>query len=620
MPRAMGLNNPLFLKNRLSTLTKSVFLCSATLLSCSLLAEIPWRNKRYSHFSQGEELRSLLKGFIAEQGINAVVSEEINGLVSGNFNNLSPQTFFEGMMSANSLIWFYDGTNLYIDPSSEVRTQALQLPYVSAERLIEAAKEMHYESSSWSISRIPKSDIVQLSGPNRLVARLGELAMALDTGQNEKDSIRVFPLKYAWAQDTNVAYQGQTVTVPGVATQLQQLMFGQSENSGLGISSSSFGGSLSTPQKTASTVTPLTPLSGQGGIPDANPSNSDSQNNSSSNKATKSSGAPSPSANIQSNIQLNAIVIRDSIGRMPLYEDVINMLDRPVPIIEITVSIVDVDTQFTSQLGNQLFNISKTGGKTNFSIGAAPAGGTATASLGGDSSSVTLLDGVSPNLAMGAGFSGAVSTYKFAEAIQALEANNRAQTLSRPSVLTLDNTEAVISQQSTFYTQTSAQYSSTLYNVNSGTLLRVTPHLIQEEGQLKVKLLVNIQDGSTDFATLVNSLPTVSENTVTTQAVIQEGQSLLVAGHFTKRDEQNRTGIPILSQIPIVGFLFGAKNKTFSTAERLYLITPKLIDINEVPQEPYQQFFQDPVTTEKMQFNSVPESYAIQSAAVDTAS
>lgn len=584
--------------NRLFTL--SLAFLSLGCLPLSTYAAIPWRTERYTHFSQGEDLRGLLRSFVAAQGVNGVINESINATVSGNFEGMSPQTFFDGMVSANSLVWFYDGTNLYIDPASEVRTQALQLPYVSADKLIEAAKEIHYEASSWSVSRVAQAGIVQISGPALFVNKLTELAMALNTGLTEKDSIRVFPLKYAWAQDTNIAYQGQSVTVPGVAAQLQQLMFGQSGPSSSG-SATTIGGTLSTPKPVNSQMTSMTAL---GGLPLNNTPPSSTATNSPDNAKNPpaAQGNPSSNASIQANVQLNALVIRDSLGRMALYEDAIALLDRPVPIIEITVSIVDVNTQYTRELGNRLFQISKTGGSNTFDIGIGPSGGD------GKSSSTS---STPANIGLSAGFSGTVSAYKFVEAIRALEADNHAQTLSRPSVLTLDNTEAVIDRQQTFYVPISSQYAASLFNVNSGTVLRVTPHLIEDKGHRKVKLLVNIQDGSIDFTVPVNGMPTVSQSSVTTQAVVQEGQGLLIAGQYNKSDQKGDSGLPFINQIPLIGLLFGTKSKSQTTAERMYLITPKLIDLDEIPQEPYKQFFQSPLETEKALFKRVPDSYSV---------
>lgn len=76
------------------------------------------------------------------------------------------------MMTANSLVWFYDGNNLYVDPACDVQPRSLQLPYVSAEKLTQAIHDLGYQASRWSISRIPQAGIVNISGPKNLSIRL----------------------------------------------------------------------------------------------------------------------------------------------------------------------------------------------------------------------------------------------------------------------------------------------------------------------------------------------------------------------------------------------------------------------------------------------------------------
>jgi len=527
-----------------------------------LWANLPWNGGPYNHFAQSEDLRDLLKNFMATQGIHAVVNDDIDGTISGHFQNIDPQAFFDGMMTANALVWFYDGSNLYIDPVAYVQPKSLQIHYVSAEKLIQAIQDVGYQASKWSITKIPQAQIINITGPNKFVDKVTDLALALDIGLAEKDTIRVFPLKYAWAQDTSFAYQGSSITVPGVATQLQQLMFGQTGPSHNDTSSQPkiYPGSLSAPQRSAQSMTAMSPL---GGLDYPNNPESDQQ-------ASSKQSRPSTMDNIQPNVQLNAIVVRDSAGRMPIYESAIAMLDRPVPIIEITVSIIDIDSQYSNELGNRLFSAEKTTGNT-YKIGIAPSGG------GSDGLSNTgFYNGFSTPANIG--LSATVNAYKFVEAIRALENDSKAQTLARPSVLTLDNTEAVIDRQQTFYVPLNAQYSSSLYNVNAGTVLRVTPHLIEENNEFKVKLLVNIQDGAIDFANQVSALPTVSQSSVSTQAVVKEGQGLLVAGQYKKFDSRGNTGVPILSKIPLIGYLFATKIKTRGTAERMYLITPRIIN------------------------------------------
>jgi type III secretion protein C len=557
----------------------------------NLTAAIPWNPEPYTHYSHGEDLKSLLSSFCATQGINAVISPEVKGSISGTFVHEDPKAFFEGMTQANALVWFYDGNHMYIDTSSNVTAQTIQVPYVDADQLQRYSKSLGYECSRGFIQAIPEAGLIQISGPAKYVASVAALASQLSIGLADKDVFRSFPLKYAWAQDTTVAYQGGSVTVPGVASQLQKLMFQDGNNDSDSTEIVKNTGRLGTPMRAQS----LTPGNNADPKAAADQGQKDSK--------TNSQKWASPNASIYADVAHNAVTVRDSAGRIPLYEEAIAMLDQPVSLIEITVSIVDVGTQFTSELGNRLFGLSKTvNGAEKFNIGFSPTGG---ASDGSDN----LFENNPANIGLTSNFSGTVSAYRFTEAIKVLEANNRAQTLSRPSVLTLDNTEAIIDRQQTFYITTSGQYSTDLFNVNAGTILRVTPHLIEESGKNKVKLLVNIQDGSIDYTTQVNSIPTVSQSSVTTQAIVTEGEGLLIAGQYNKSNQKGSTGIPILRNIPLIGALFGTKTKEFSTAERMYLITPKVIHLDQHLKEEHKQYFSSPDDLREKEFEPNGTSY-----------
>lgn len=572
-------------------------LALALLFTPALIAQIPWSKETYTHYSKAESLSSLLNGFFASQGINSVIGQGVNAILSGNFIHQDPKTFFEGMAQANSLVWFYDGNHIYIDDSTKVTTQTVQLPYVTAQQLKYYIEGLGYEASKSSITSIEEAGLIQISGPIKFVQEVMVLAQNLSGGLAEKDVFRSFPLKYAWAQDTSVAYQGGRLTVPGVASQLQALMFKGNTNNSNSSDVATVGGTMGVPQRGKS-LTPNNNLN-----PDSSKSNTSSDNKDDVTQLA------SPNASIQADVAHNAVTVRDSAGRMPLYEDAVAMLDRPVSIIEITVSIVDVGTQFTSELGNRLFSLEKTiDGNSIWSVKTGLSGSQFNNTTGD-------LTNNPANIGLGGTFKGTVSAYKFAEAIKALESNNQAQTLSRPSVLTLDNTEAVIDRQQTFYVTTSGQYSTDLFNVNAGTVLRVTPHLIKENNKNKVKLLVNIQDGSIDYDTQVNAIPTVSQSTVTTQAIVTEGEGLLIAGQYNKSDKKGSSGIPILSRLPLIGHLFGTKTRGYSTAERMYLITPKVINIDEGALEEHKQYFESPQKLNYERFESASTSYATLSKA-----
>lgn len=84
--------------------------------------------------------------------------------------------------------------------------------------------------------------------------------------------------------------------------------------------------------------------------------------------------------------------------------------------------------------------------------------------------------------------------------ISALESENAARMLGRPSVLTVDNVQAVLENTTTYYIPLKGSEAVDLFKVESGTVLRVTPHVIRDEGKTSIKLAVSVQDDQNDAA------------------------------------------------------------------------------------------------------------------------
>ena len=178
----------------------------------------------------------------------------------------------------------------------------------------------------------------------------------------------------------------------------------------------------------------------------------------------------------------------------------------------------------------------------------------------------------------------------FLARIQALEAEGEARMLGRPSVLTVDNVQATLENTSTYYIQVEGYQAVDLFKVEAGTVLRVTPHIIRNErGQTSIKLAVSVQDDqndSKDAPVSDNSVPPIKQTKINTQAIVGAGQSLLIGGYYYEQKSTDASGIPILMHIPVLGNLFKTTSKGTKRMERLILITPKVIHLDEIPTTP----------------------------------
>lgn len=180
----------------------------------------------------------------------------------------------------------------------------------------------------------------------------------------------------------------------------------------------------------------------------------------------------------------------------------------------------------------------------------------------------------------------------FLARVTALEEDGQARVLGKPSVLTMDNVQASLENTSSYYVPVSGNESSDLFKIDSGTVLKVTPHIIPGlPGQAdSIKLMVSVQDdrddGSNLFSVDPNNLSPIKQTKINTQAIVGEGQSLLIGGHYYEIQSDAETGIPGLKNIPILGGLFGATGKKHQRMERLILITPRIVRMDTASNVP----------------------------------
>lgn len=492
-----------------------------------------FNDRPYAYFGNSEPAVDVLKNFASNYNIPVVLSERINSVVNGRIGPLPAVDFLDKMAQLHALIWYFDGNTLYIYNSDEIQKQIINLQFLDTEQFRNTLMEIGIWDSRFSWRARPEEGIIYISGPPRYMELVTETALLLDqkSGERQKSqlTVKIFPLRYAWADDRTFNYRNQDVTIPGVASTLRQIVQGG------GI-------------QAHSTATPNNSRS----MPGLEPS-------------TPAGQTQSPPAQVNVNAErvfinadrrLNAVIIHDLESKMPMYESLINTLDKPLAQVEINVSIIDIDTDSLEQLGVnwQLgrddgdyirFNPFQTDGDAanNFS---------------------TIIN---------------ITSGKLLARVNMLSENNNAKILARPSVLTLDNMEAVLDNSQTFYVKVAGTESAELFPVTYGSVLKVTPRIVNEDSGRKLHMSVNIQDGGQAAVADVDNIPVVKNSSISTQAVIDENESLLVGGYYYEENRQGQSKVPLLGDIPIVGTAFKSKSTDNKKTVRLFLITPRIVDL-----------------------------------------
>ncbi|HEY2629495.1 MAG TPA: hypothetical protein VGI57_10225 [Usitatibacter sp.] len=184
--------------------------------------------------------------------------------------------------------------------------------------------------------------------------------------------------------------------------------------------------------------------------------------------------------------------------------------------------------------------------------------------------------------------------------IQALLSEQKAEVLSRPSVITLDNRQATIrvgtdipvatsKDASGASADTSSRVAFSFQYIPTGILLNVRPRL--SDDQQEISLLIDATVSSTvpgaDLQVLdpnthlvLASAPTLSTRRVQTYARIRDNQPFIIGGLVSRNQTKSFDRIPVLGSIPYIGALFGHTNTSDDKREVIIVLTPSVVTEN----------------------------------------
>jgi type III secretion protein C len=535
-------------------------------------APMPWKKKNFQYTADNQKITDVLREFAASQGVPVVISPEVEGIVNAKFN-LPPAKMMEVMSSTFGLVWYFDGTVLHIYPASIIKTELIRLNKDKLVELQESVERLRIYDPRFPLVADPIQGTILVSGPPRYVDMVIELAKVVDdnAGKRGEAEVRVFPLKYAWASDTVLTQAGADVVIPGIAQTLSEL-FGVANNKA---------GSKKRPVNTGvttarSTADSLNKLRGTGlnlDVPEpkldasAIPGSAEQKND------FFDGGLP----RFRADSVRNVVIVRDLPERMSMYERLIQQLDVMPGLVEIEAQIVEISSSALEEIGVEwrafrsgVVDIQTGAGRRPQLREATSAGVSAPLPAPNDNQ-------LTPAGGMFTIISGDARKFLMAR-INAMEQQGSARTLSRPRVLTLDNVQALLEDTRKIFVRVAGNLEVGLFNINVGTSLRVTPLIVDEKDVRRVKLSVRIEDGNT-LPDVVDQIPSTRSSAIGTQAFINEGQSLLIAGYSVDSETKTNTGVPGLSRIPGIGALFRSDVNRVEKSERLFLITPRIVKL-----------------------------------------
>lgn len=511
--------------------------------------DLPAFDQKISVTVREQPVQQFLETLFAQIRVPVVVSEEIEGLMNGKFEGPARRVFAEVAQAFNVTL-YYDGAVAHVYSANEITRTVMPVSSGTAERVEKIANRMNLGDSNNRLDSSGGGGLM-VTGTRRFLEQVEELSFSVQANAKTKKAAplayRVFYLSNAWAADTSFNVGGQDITISGVATLLKELVADGRLPASTGESA---------PSRSNNT---LEGLRGKG-LQAVNSENAPQVNTQNTPQQFTSS---STGARIVADSRLNAIIIRDTADRMPAYQELISDLDRPSQMVEIEATIIDVNTDKTRELGVG-WQYRRSDGELSLIGGAGAQSGLISPSVqvqGPGAILSTVLGG----------------REQFLARIKALEEKGAARVVSKPHVITLSDVEAVLGATTEFFVRVAGTEDVDLFNVPVGTTLRVTPHVFQESGTARIKLLVNIEDGAAS-AQQVDQIPVVERANINTQAVINEGDSLLIGGLVRDSYQQVASSVPLLGSIPVLGRLFKSTANQSSRVERLFMITPRTAD------------------------------------------
>ena len=515
-------------------------------------------NGRYNYYYDGEILRNSLELFAKNNGLTIkfasdTMSYTLNKPVSGRFVVVNNEQLLNSLAKQYGFEWFIYSGGLYIT-STQIISQSIKIATENMGMVKFNLQQLGLFNAKFGYAELPAANKITISGPqlyvNMIIDQINSLHIAPSSQQ-----FAFYRLKYASATDTLLNFNNQQIIIPGVVTILQGMLQGSQTGSASALVS-------------------------QVAEPVKNQANQilakrDSSSNNDSNQSSPSSDATISYPLVQADSRTNSVLIRDKSSNLEIYKSLVELLDVPTPLIQVEVLIIHLDQQNLDQAGVNWWASTNKGvsggyGAGNLSQTATP-GNNLSFNYGQVNPGQLLVTNVA----------------SFTSSLQWLEQNNLAKTIGKPSLATTDNVPAIVNVNENLYlgNNPAASSSNSANNANSNSststqitqALQITPHVIfKDNNQRDIKLSIVLQDGAIN--TQNNSpLPSTIQSSITSQAMIKDGQSILLAGYTRDIEQETISKVPFFGDIPLLGWFFKSKSASMHKTLTLYMVTPHII-------------------------------------------
>lgn len=273
----------------------------------------------------------------------------------------------------------------------------------------------------------------------------------------------------------------------------------------------------------------------------------------------------------------NTLLVKDTAEVVDHIKKMLSVLDIPVKQVVIEARMVTIDDGVDEELG------------VRWGVTKAEENGSISGTIeGNDSAQSGTVPDVGDRLNVNLGVTDAAGSIAFQVAkladgtlldleLSALETENKAEIIASPRVTTANQKEAIIEQGTEFPSNTSSSSGATTVEWKKAVLsLKVTPQ-ITPDNRVILDLTVTQDTLGDEVKTGTGTGTAVNTQQISTQVLVDNGETLVLGGIYQQTIKKDITKVPLLGDIPGVGFLFRNSSQTNKKRELLIFVTPKIV-------------------------------------------
>ena len=291
----------------------------------------------------------------------------------------------------------------------------------------------------------------------------------------------------------------------------------------------------------------------------------------------------------------NTLFVQDTPSRLEAVRVLIRKIDVPVRQVMIEARIVEASDTFSRNLGARLGVNQRQGESLLNSSNRALIGGNLDSSgfntgqivtpipnTGGVAGTFNQTLGVNlPALGLAGANPGVFSLILFNEGltrflnmeVTALQADGKGKIISSPRVITADQVEATIEQGTEIPYQQATSSGATSVAFKKATLsLKVKPQITPDDN-----IIMDLNVHKDSVGTVTTAGPSIDTKQIATSVLVQNGGTVVIGGIYSQTESDNTTKVPVLGDVPYIGFLFRNNSKQDDRTELLIFISPRIM-------------------------------------------